>query len=194
MKYKMTPFKNNIPLIFLAIFEIAAGTLLLINPESFPRAVIICFGSALVLIGAMYLARVLRDRNDGVSSLTMTIALTSVIVGVPSVAFSRIIVRDLIEYIAIIYGAMLLISGVYKAKSYTDSKNAKTPVPVIALIGALAAMGIGIAVIIDTFKEPSMMYLVVAISFLAGSALDVLAIVLNARVKAGAEEESMGRR
>lgn len=186
MNYKVTPFKNNIPLIFLAAFEIAAGALLLIDPESFPRAVIIIFGLSLVLIGAMYLAKVLRDKNDGVSSLTMTIALSSIIVGIPSVAFSRIIVRDLIEYIAIIYGAMLLISGIYKAKSYADSKNAKTPVPVIALLAALAAVGIGIAVIIDTFKEPSLMYLVVAISLLAGAALDILAVILNAKVKPGA--------
>ncbi|MBQ7670321.1 MAG: DUF308 domain-containing protein [Clostridia bacterium] len=193
MNYKITPFKNNIPLIVLAAFEIAAGTLLLIDPESFPRAVIIIFGSALVLIGALYLARVLRDKNDGVSSLTMTIALSAVIVGVPSVAFSRIIVRDLIEYIAIIYGAMLLISGIYKAKSYTDSKNAKTPAPVIALLGALAAMGIGIAVMIGTFKESSLMYLVVAASFLAGAALDVLAVVLNAKVKRGADANNTNK-
>lgn len=175
----MKNLRNNFPVILLTLFEFAVGVLLLINPEAFTKAVIIIFGAILVVIGGIYLARVLRDRSEGVSGITMTIALASLIVGILCIVFPSMIM-SLFAFVAIIYGVILIVSGVYKAKSYTDAKSAGTPLPAITLISAILSVALGIVIVINPFGTVMRtLFTFAGIALIIEAGLDLTSVILN---------------
>ena len=174
----MKNIRNNIPVILLTLFEFAVGVLLLINPEAFTKAVIIIFGAILVVIGAIYLVRVLRDKTEGVSGITMTMALVSLIVGILCIVFPSM-VMSLFLVAAIIYGVILIVSGVYKAKSYTDAKKADSPLPAISLISALLSVALGILIVLNPFGTVRALFTFAAIFLIVEAALDLVSVILN---------------
>ena len=175
----MKNLRNNFPVILLTLFEFAVGVLLLINPEAFTKAVIIIFGAILVVIGGIYLARVLRDRSEGVSGITMTISLASLIVGILCIVFPSMIM-SLFAFVAIIYGVILIVSGVYKAKSYTDAKSAGTPLPAITLISAILSVALGIVIVINPFGTVMRtLFTFAGIALIIEAGLDLTSVILN---------------
>lgn len=182
----MKTLKNNLPVIFLTLFELAVGIILFINPEAFTKTIILCFGVVLVVIGMIYLVRVLKDKSEGVSGVTMSIALISIIAGVLLFAFPSL-VMGLFSFVAIIYGIILVISGVYKTKCYSDAKKAGTALPIIALLSAVASVTLGIVIIVNPFKTVHVMWVFAGAALIFEAALDLAAILLNS--KAGAKKE-----
>ena len=174
----MKNIRNNIPVILLTLFEFAVGVLLLINPEAFTKAVLIIFGAILIVIGAIYLVRVLRDKTEGVSGITMTVALISLIVGILCIVFPSMIM-SLFSVAAIIYGVMLIVSGVYKTKSYTDAKKAGSPLPVISLISAFLSVALGILIVLNPFGTVRALFTFAAIFLIIEAALDLVSVILN---------------
>ncbi len=175
----MKNLRNNLPVILLTLFEFAVGVLLLINPEAFTKAVIIIFGSILVVIGGIYLARVLRDRTEGVSGITMTIALASLIVGILCIVFPSMIM-GLFAVVAIIYGIILIVSGVYKAKSYTDAKKTGAHLPAISLISAILSVALGIVIVINPFGTVMRsLFTFAGIALIVEAGLDLTSVILN---------------
>ena len=175
----MKNLRNNLPVILLTLFEFAVGVLLLINPEAFTKAVIIIFGSILVVIGGIYLARVLRDRTEGVSGITMTISLASLLVGLICIVFPSMIM-GLFAVVAIIYGVILIVSGVYKAKSYTDAKKAGAHLPAISLISAILSVALGVVIVINPFGTVMRsLFTFAGIALIVEAGLDLTSVILN---------------
>ena len=53
----MTRLKADLPIILFLLFELAVGIMLLIDPESFTKILVIVFGAILAIIGIIYIIR-----------------------------------------------------------------------------------------------------------------------------------------
>lgn len=174
----MKALRNNFPVILFILFELAVGILLLIDPEAFTKTVLMCFGIVLIVIGAIYLYRVLKDRNEGVSGITMAISLASFLVGALCFTFPSV-VMGLFAVVAIIYGVILIVSGIYKAKNYSDAKKAGTHVPAVSLISSILSVALGVVIIVNPFKTVHVLWIFTGISLIFEAALDFVAVLLN---------------
>jgi len=178
----MKALKNNLPVILFILFELAVGILLLINPEAFTKTVLICFGIVLIVIGLIYLIRVLKDKTEGTSAITLIISIASLAAGAVCALFPSF-VMGLFAVVAIIYGVILIVSGVYKAKNYNDAKKDGATVPVISLISAVISVVLGVVIIINPFNTIHVLWIFAGISLIFEAVLDFIAVLLNSKTK-----------
>ena len=172
----MESFKLNIQDIFLILFEAAVGILLLINPESFIRTVIILLGLILLVIGITYLIRYLQDKKaDKDNPVIMLIAVVTLIAGLVCIFFSGAII-GLITAIAIIFGVILVISGVYKLHNYYLTKKKGAPVSTASIVSGIIAAILGVVIIIYPKDAALSVWLVAGIVLIAEAVIDFLSI------------------
>ena len=116
---------------------------------------------------------------EGVSGITMTISLASLLVGLICIVFPSMIM-GLFAVVAIIYGIILIVSGVYKAKSYTDAKKTGAHLPAISLISAILSVALGIVIVINPFGTVMRsLFTFAGIALIVEAGLDLTSVILN---------------
>lgn len=180
----MKSFKVNIPIILLIVMEIAIGVLLLVNPEAFTRAVIIIFGIGLFAVGVIYLLQYFLEKKGDIKNniLPLIVGIVSLIVGIVCAVSSGAIVK-LILAVAIVYGVILLISGVYKLYNFFKSKKNDVPVSKVSIISGLIAMILGVVIVIYPKDAAFSVWQLTGIVLIIEAAVDVLSIVQVLRSK-----------
>lgn len=145
----MKSLKVNIPLILLIVLEIAVGILLLVNPETFTQAVIIIFGIGLLSVGIIYLLQYLLEKKGDLKSnlLPLIVGAVSIIVGIVCALCSGAIVK-LDQAVAIVYGVILAITGVYKLYNFFKSKKNAIAVSKVSILSGLIAIVLGVVIVI----------------------------------------------
>ncbi len=172
----MKNLRNNLPVILLTLFEFAVGVLLLVDPESFTKAVIIVFGAILVVVGAIYLIRVLRDKPEGrVKGVTIALSVLSLAAGIFCIVFPSLITGRFAE--AIIYGVILIVSCIYKAKSFADAKKAGSPLPAISLVSAIVSGLFGVVLLVNPFGDKLSIF--AGIALIAVAVIDFFSVIIN---------------
>lgn len=180
----MKTLKNNVPVILLILFEITVGILLLVNPEAFTAAVITCFGIVLLVIGVVYLVRFIKDKksDDDANVMTLILSIISLIVGCVCAFLTKWVI-GLFAVVAVIYGVILIVSGVYKAKTYFDTKKEKLPVSFMTIISAVLSVILGIVIVVNPFTATNFLWIFAGISLIVEAVLDFVAVILNAKAK-----------
>ena len=184
-------FKKNIPVIFLFVFELIIGILLLISPEEFTRAVFIFFGAVLIAIGVIYLVRYLVEKKKGeeTSVATLVISIVSLVIGIASASLSGVILK-LLSMVWVIYGIILIVSGVYKARNYVEIRKNKDPGSFINIISIVISLALGVVLIINPFKVTVTMWRFAGIVLIIESFIDFALIMLPVRAQASDTAEN----
>ena len=178
----MKSLKTNFPIILLILFETAIGVLLLLNPEVFTRTVIILFGVVLLMIGVTYLVRYLREKKKEKGSVsTLIISVVSLIAGAVFAACSGLIV-GFVTVIAVIYGVVLAVFGIYKLQNYFQSRKAKNPVSKVSMISGVVAVVVGAVIIIYPKEAAFSVWTITGIALLAEAVIDFLSVIQSVRI------------
>ena len=202
----MKSLRANLPMILLILFELAVGVLLLVEPLEFTRGVIICFGIILLAIGALYLVRFIIDKRredrgapafeteggelipvsaespDGetyrASRLTLFLSIVSIVLGFVCV-FATDAIIGVFTVIASLYGLVLILSGVFKIKTYVDLRRAELPVPIVLIVSAVLSVVLGIVIIVISFFRTDYIFMLAGISLIVEAAIDFISVVLS---------------
>lgn len=178
----MKLFKINIPIILLILFEAAVGVLLLANPEEFTKTVIILFGSVLLVIGLTYLIRFIQAKKEGVNRpLALIVSILAFLIGAFCAFFSGTVI-GLIKAVAILYGVMLVISGIYKIYNYIQIRKLKLPVSAMNVVSGVLAAALGIVVILYPHTAVITVWQLTGILLIVEAVLDILTIGLAVRI------------
>lgn len=177
----MKTLKANFRTILLIVFEAAVGILLFVKPEAFTTTIIVTFGIVMLILGVINLVRFLRDRKDGISNAPAIItAVISLILGVFGTFFSGFII-GLIAAVAVIYGIILIVSGVYKLQSYFEVKKAGFPVSKVCVVSGVIAVILGIVVVVYPKDAVFSVWMLTGIMMFTEAVIDVIALLLAAR-------------
>lgn len=180
----MKKFRQILPVILLTLFEMAVGILLLVNPEGFTNAVIIAFGVAMLVIGVIHFIKYFVDRKDGTESpLTIISAVILLLIGAVC-AFASSAVMGLFSVIVIIYGVMLIVSGVYKISFFATLKKAGALTSPFMLISAVLGIILGVVVIIFSFQTAMIVWQIAGVSLIVEAAIDLISVIHTAVKKA----------
>lgn len=177
----MKALKQSLPIILMLLFEITVGIMLLINPESFTNMIIILFGVVLLLIGIVDLIKFFAARKKGKTNiLTIIASVISLILGIICAFFSPF-VMSLFAVIAIVYGVILIVSGVFKAQNYLQSRKEEHKLSIVTIISAVLSIILGIIVAVNPFGTTIIMWRFTGIVLLVESVVDCAAVILSAR-------------
>ncbi len=174
----MKALKNTLPVILFILFELAFGILLIFSKETVTKTVLICFGIVLAIIGIIYLIRYLREKKEPERSsyLNLPFAIISAAAAIFCLIYGLVSSEPNKDaFISIIYGAIFIILGLYKAKSYNDSRKEGAGVSAFSLISGILSIAFGIVVIILSSKMDLIFY---GIAFIVFAVLDMIAVAI----------------
>ena len=179
----MRIIKIYIPIILLIVFEVAVGILLLVNPEMFTRTVILLFGMILLLIGiTCFIRYVLEKKQDIVDPLALLITVVTSAIGAICVFCSSAII-GFITAIAIIYGVILVISGIYKLYNFYLLKKAGLPMSKVSAASGVIAVVLGILIVVFPQNAVFSIWQMAGILLILEAFIDFLSIVKVIRIE-----------
>ena len=178
----MRAFLKHLPVILLAVFEMTAGIMLFIDPESFTTIIIAIFGGVLIAVGIVNLFRYIKGRKDGnANAFSLTIAVIITLFGIFALFFPGLIFNWVkAAFGALIYAIMLIISGVFKLGLFIDYRHAGVSVNFLHVISGILAIVLGAVIILRPYGDnEKAMWLITGIMMVGVSAVDIASLVLN---------------
>ena len=178
----MRAFLKPLPVILLAVFEMTAGIMLFIDPESFTTIIIAIFGGVLIAVGIVNLFRYIKGRKDGnANAFSLTIAVIITLFGIFALFFPGLIFNWVkAAFGALIYAIMLIISGVFKLGLFIDYRHAGVSVNFLHVISGILAIVLGAVIILRPYGDnEKAMWLITGIMMVGVSAVDIASLVLN---------------
>ena len=88
----------------------------------------------------------------------------------------------LIKAVAILYGVMLVISGIYKIYNYIQIRKLKLPVSAMNVVSGVLAAALGIVVILYPHTAVITVWQLTGILLIVEAVLDILTIGLAVRI------------
>lgn len=177
----MKLIKENPQTILMVLFEIAVGSLLLINPDGFTRAILVSFGVIMLIIGIVNLIKYVSKKKSSLFPVLRLIAgIVSIIVGA-IFTFGPSMIMGIFTLIAIVYGIILIVSGVMKMQDFFQAKKYEPYVPIVILFSAIASVVLGLIIIINPFETAMLAFRFMGISLIVEAVIDILTLVLIAK-------------
>ena len=188
----MKSLKQFIALALLILFEIAAGVLLLIDPEKVARVILFLFGVVMIVIGGMNLIRFYREKPEGITGfITCMVGVASLLLGVFSVIPATM--DMMMEYRTIFYALIFFVAGLYEAQMYFTARKSGQSTSVMLLISAVMAVLFGVLVAVNhngglvSFLDKDQLP---AVFMFCQALTDLIALVLAALKNGGKKNES----
>lgn len=185
-------FKQNLPMLLVALFELGVGVMLFKASQEFNSTLFIVFGVVCVLISIVYFVRFIKTKKAGkVNVFSLSLAIILFIVGLLCGVLSSAIADNGI-IVPIAYGIILIGSGVFKLQAYFDAKNGGIPLSLFLLISAFLSIAGGVVAVINPFgtaagdnpNENLMIYTGIVLTVLA--VLDIVSVFYNPKKKENA--------
>lgn len=176
----MKGFGRAIPVILLGLFELIVGFMLFGDPVGFTRTVITVFGVLLLVLGAVYLVLYLRDVRHGEGGiLTVISAVVMLLLGIAGTFFPDRII-GLFTVLAVVYGVILIIAGVYKLVLFFRARQLGFP-GIFFLVSGLAALICGIVIFLNPFATTVAIWRFAGVVLIVEAVLDIIAAIHSSR-------------
>ena len=178
----MKALKNSLRLILLFLFEIAVGVMLIVNPQRLTNIIIIVFGIVLMFNGIIGFFKFLADKKKkktnvlAISTAVIYLALGAVLV------FATGFVLSVLKAVAVIYGLILVLCGIFKAQCYFEASKDKAKLSIFVLLGALLTIAFGILVTLNPIAGLQIWTLTYIVLF-AAATLDLIAMAFSSMKK-----------
>ena len=188
----MKSVRQFFALALLICFEIAAGVLLLIDPEKVARVILFLFGIVMIVIGGMNLIRFYKEKPEGITGfVTCMVGVAALLMGIFSVISATM--DMMMEYRTIFYALIFFVAGLYEAQMYFTARRSEAPVSVMLLISAVMAILFGVLVAVNhngglvSFLDKDQLP---AVFMFCQALTDLIALVLAARQESGKNKGS----
>lgn len=184
----MKSIKNNFGGIALCLLEILVGTLLLINPVGFTSGIIMGAGAVLILVGLVCIMKYFRaEPEEAAKSQNLLKGLIALLAGVFCAFRSEWFVVTF-PVITLIYGIVILITGLGKIQWTVDTLRQKKPKWFLCALSALVSTSCGLVIIAAPFTTTAVLWMFTGISLIADACLDIVALIFTNKKTAVSEE------
>ncbi len=173
----MKRLREELPIVLLFLFEALVGVLLLTAPEKFTRAIVILFGILLLLLFALYLYRFIRAKKEGFTdAAALIIFIASGVLGLICAVFPGT-VTGLIAVIAVLYGLILLIGGIFKLQSYALARNTELAASPVLLASGVLSVIAGVVVILFPKDAAFTVFQIAGVLLIIEAAADLISLI-----------------
>ncbi|MBQ2661447.1 MAG: DUF308 domain-containing protein [Clostridia bacterium] len=163
--------------LLMSFVEIAIGILLLINPVGFTSGIIITLGVILIIMGIGQIVAYSCTEPDKAASdgkLTKGILLT--VLGLFCAFNSKWFIVTF-PAITILYGILILVTGVSKLQQAIDMARAKKEYWFVALISALLTLLVAALIIFNPFASTAVLWTFIGVALIVEAAMDIVTFI-----------------
>lgn len=178
----MKNWKHTLPLVILILFELMIGVLLFIKPEEFTSTVIVIFGFILIVFGIVYLVQFFSDRREDGSRRweILVLSICVMAIGVFCAAASGFIMK-LFVIPAVLYGIFLVISGIFKGRTFFAIRSEGLRAPFLLFLSALISVALGCLLILHPFDSVVTLWRIAGLSWIIGGIGDAVSMIMGAK-------------
>ena len=179
--------KENLGTIMMCLFELLVGILLLIDPVGFTTAIIIAAGLALLVIGFVFIVKYFRtEAAEAAKRQYFAKGLVAVFAGAFCAAKSYWFVATF-PILTILYGAVILLTGLGKIQMTVDIIRLKKKKWFLAAISAVLAIICGGIILVSPFTTTAVLWVFTGISLIIEAIFDVITLIFGAGSKGETE-------
>lgn len=173
--------KSNFGGIAMCLLEILVGALLLINPVGFTASIIMGAGVVLVMAGIVCILKYFRaEPEEAAKSQNLLKGLVALLGGIFCLLRSEWFVVTF-PVITMIYGIVILITGLGKIQWTVDILRQKKPKWFLCAISALISTACGLVIIAAPFTTTAVLWMFTGISLIVDAGLDIAALIFTNR-------------
>lgn len=180
--------KNHFAGIGMFLLEIVVGILLLINPVGFTSGIIIGAGLVLILLSIVCVIKYFRaEPEEAAKSQNLMKALIALLAGLFCALRSEWFVATF-PVITLIYGVVILITGLGKVQWTVDILRQKKPKWFLGALSALASITCGLVIITAPFRTTAVLWMFTGIGLIVDACFDIVALIFTNKKPAEADE------
>lgn len=177
----MKTLKGHANEIVLCLFELIAGVLLLINPVSFTSWIIIIAGIVLMVMGLVEVIKYFRT-NAKQASIEQTLVKGLIFIFAGAFcAFKTEWFVVTFPVLTIIYGVVILLTGISKIQLTVDMIRLKNKKWFMAAINAVISIICAIIILSSPFTSTTVLWMFTGASLLAEGVLDGVTMIIRRR-------------
>ena len=164
--------------IIASAVEIVIGILLLINPEAFTMGIVIALGVLLCALGIINIVRYFRRPVQVLGSdWALSRGVMMILVGAFCVFNSQWLLAVL-PALFVIYGVIMLISGVMKLQRMADLRRLRHPRWYMPGVSALLYIILAVIILLNPFSTVTFVWIFVGVSMIVSAVLDIVTLIL----------------
>ncbi len=169
--------KKNLPGIIVCLSELLVGILLLVRPAGFTALVIICIGAALILYGLSNVIRYFRTAPQAAEKeRRLARGLIILLPGLFCILQSAWIIA-IFPVITVLYGAGLLIAGLYKIQITADMLRQKRAGWQWAALSAGLALLFAVVILLNPFSTAAILWSFAAVGLIVEAVVDLISLI-----------------
>ena len=173
--------KNHFAGIGMFLLEILVGVLLLINPVGFTSGIIIGAGLVLLLVGIVCIIKYFRaEPQEAAKSQNLMKGLIALLAGSFCALRSEWFVVTF-PVITLIYGVVILITGLGKIQWTVDILRQKKPRWFLCALSALVSTACGLVIIAAPFTTTAVLWMFTGIGLIVDACFDIVALIFTNR-------------
>ncbi len=173
----MKKVNSGISSLFMSVVEIIIGILLLINPVGFTSGIIVTLGIVLAIIGLAQIVQYFRsDTKEAAVSGKLTKGILFTAFGL-FCAFKSGWFLAAFPVITILYGVLILVTGVSKLQMAVDMVRVKQKYWFVMLISAILTLLFAILIITNPFASTAFLWTFIGISLIVEAVMDIITFI-----------------
>lgn len=175
----MKAIKQFIGGLLFCVVEILVGILLLIDPIGLTSGIIVTCGSILIAVGIFTVIRYFRLEPEAAShTKLLTMAMLMILSGGFCVLKTGWLITVL-PMMTIVYGLIILVSGLGKAQWAVDMLRTKKGKWPLAAISAVISVACGAVILCNPFTTTAFLWTFTGISLIFEALMDVVTFIFS---------------
>lgn len=180
--------KRSLSGVAMSLVELIIGILLLVNPVGFTSGIIVAFGIVLMIMGIGSMVKYFHtEPEEAAVSQSLVKGLIELLAGA-FCAFNSHWFIVTFPVLTLVYGVVILITGLTKLQWMVDIIRMKRRRWFLAAISAAISIICGIVVITSPFSTTAILWMFIGISLIVEAVFDMIGSVFGNREKKAEQE------
>ena len=174
----------------MSLVELIIGILLLVNPIGFTSGIIIAFGIVLMIMGISTTIKYFRTEPEEAAVSQILVKGLIMLLAGAFCAFNSHWFIATFPVLTLVYGVVILITGITKVQWTIDIIRMKRSKWFWAAISAAISIVCGVVIITSPFSTTAVLWMFIGISLIVEAVLDMIGSIFCNREKATNETET----
>ena len=182
--------KRNLSSMAMSIAELIIGILLLVNPIGFTSGIIIAFGIVLMIMGISTTIKYFRTEPEEAAVSQILVKGLLMLLAGAFCAFNSHWFIATFPVLTLVYGVVVLITGITKVQWTIDIIRMKRSKWFWAAISAEISIVCGVVIITSPFSTTAVLWMFIGISLIVEAVFDMIGSIFGNREKMTDETET----
>ena len=182
--------KRNLSSMAMSLVELIIGILLLVNPIGFTSGIIIAFGIVLMIMGISTTIKYFRTEPEEAAVSQILVKGLLMLLAGAFCAFNSHWFIATFPVLTLVYGVVILITGITKVQWTIDIIRMKRSKWFWAAISAAISIVCGVVIITSPFSTTAVLWMFIGISLIVEAVFDMIGSIFGNREKTADETET----